>query len=532
MEGDIADYIVVGAGSAGAVIAARLTEDPKVSVVLLEAGGRDRNPWLHIPLGYGKTMTDARVNWMYKTEPEPNCAGREIFWPRGKVLGGTSAINGLVYIRGQVEDFDHWRQLGNEGWSFEDVLPHFKRAEGNVRGGDDLHGGDGPLGVSDLEPHPLCEAFIAGAQEAGIPRNPDFNGRIQEGVGYFQLTTRRGFRSSTSVAYLRKARSRPNLRIVTGAHATRVLLDGKRAVGIGYRQDGRDREVRCGGEVVLSGGAINSPQLLLLSGIGPAAHIKSHGIAVAHDLPGVGENLQDHYQARCIFRCAKPVTLNDVMRSPWRKMLTGLDYVTRRRGMLTIGAGAVGMFARTRPGLATPDVEYHIIMFSADRPGGGLHPFSGFTVSVCQLRPDSRGTITLKSADPLSAPAIRPNYLAEEADWKMLVEGMKLTRRIAKTQALAPWIEAEHVPGKDVQTDDELLDYVRRAGTTIFHPAGTCKMGPDPMAVVDARLRVHGLRGLRVADASIMPTVVSGNTNAACVMIGEKAAAMLREDRA
>lgn len=532
MNSMTADYVVVGAGSAGAVIAARLTEDPKVSVILLEAGGRDRNMWLHIPLGYGKTMTDASVNWMYKTEPEPNCGGREIFWPRGKVLGGTSAINGLVYIRGQAEDFDHWRQLGNQGWSYADVLPHFKRAEGNVRGADELHGGDGPLGVADLAPHPLCEAFIEGAIQAGVPRNPDFNGKSQEGVGYFQLTTRGGLRSSTAVAYLKPARGRPNLTVVTGAHATRIVFEGSRAVGVAYRREGAEREVRAGREVVLSGGAINSPQLLMLSGIGPAAHLKSHGVAVRHDLPGVGENLQDHYQARCIFRCTRPVTLNDVMRSPLKKIRTGLDWLTRRQGMLTIGAGTVGMFARTRPGLATPDVEYHIILFSADRPGGGLHKFSGFTVSVCQLRPDSRGTIRLKSADPMAPPAIRPNYLAEEADWRMLVEGMKLTRRIARTEALRPWIEAEHQPGDQVRTDDELLDYIRRAGTTIFHPAGTCKMGPDPMAVVDARLRVHGIAGLRVADASIMPTVVSGNTNAACVMIGEKAAAMLRQDAA
>jgi len=527
-----ADYIVVGAGSAGAVIASRLSEDPAVRVVLLEAGDRDRNPWLHIPLGYGKTMTDASVNWMYETEPEPNCAGRRIFWPRGKVLGGTSAINGLVYIRGQVEDFDHWRQLGNAGWSFEDVLPYFKRAEGNVRGGDALHGGDGPLGVSDLAPHPLCEAFIEGAVQAGIPRNPDFNSRKQEGVGYFQLTTRRGLRSSTSVAYLKRARGRPNLRIFTRAHAARVLLDGTRAVGVAYRQDGQERELRCGREVILCGGAINSPQLLMLSGIGPAKQLKDHGVAVALDLPGVGENLQDHYQARVIFRCARAVTLNDVMMSPWRKALTGLDWLTRRQGMLTIGAGAVGMFTRTRPGLETPDVEYHIIMFSADRPGGGLHKFSGFTVSACQLRPESRGTITLKSADPMAAPAIRPNYLATEGDGRMLVDGLKTIRRIAKSPALGPWITAEHQPGDAVQSDDELLDYIKRAGTTIFHPAGTCKMGQDPMAVVDERLRVRGLAGLRVADASIMPTVVSGNTNAACIMIGEKAADMLRADAA
>jgi len=526
----IADYIVVGAGSSGAVIAARLTEDHRTDVALIEAGGRDRNPWLHIPLGYGRTMTDASVNWMYETEPDPNCARRRIFWPRGKVLGGTSSINGLVYIRGQAEDYDHWRQLGNAGWAWDDVLPVFKRSEGNVRGGDDYHGGDGPLGVSDVRPHPICEAFIAGAEEIGIPRNDDFNGASQEGVGYFQLTTRRGLRSSTSACYLRPALRRPNLWVVTDALATRVIIEDGRAVGIAYRQDGEERELRCRREVILSGGAINSPQLLLLSGVGPAAHLAAMGIAVRRDLPGVGRNLQDHYQARTLFRCTRPVTLNDIMASRPRQAVMALQWALFRKGMLTIGAGYAGMFVRTRPELATPDIQYHVIPFSAERPGAGLHPFSGFTVSACQLRPESRGTIELKSADPSSPPAIRPNYLATEGDVTMLVEGLKLSRRIAASEALSPWIAAEHMPGPDVRSDAEIADYVRRAGTTIFHPSGTCKMGNDDMAVVDERLRVRGLGGLRVADASIMPTVVSGNTNAACIMIGEKAADMIRAD--
>ena len=526
----IADYVVIGAGSAGAVIASRLTEDHRTDVALIEAGGEDRNPWLHIPVGYGRTMTDPSVNWMYETEPEPNCANRRIFWPRGRVLGGTSSINGLVYMRGQAEDFDHWRQLGNAGWSYEDVLPYFKRSEGNARGADAHHGAEGPLGVSDIAPHSLVDAFIDAAVEAGVPRNSDFNGPVQEGVGYFQLTTWRGRRSSTSVAYLKPARRRPNLAIVTEALATRVIFEGKRAVGVVYRQGGAEKIVRCRREVILCGGAINSPQLLMLSGIGPAGHLTAHGISMIHDLAGVGRNLQDHYQARALYRVTKPVTLNDIMMSPVRQALAGLQWVLFRRGMLTIGAGTVGMFVRTRPELATPDVQFHIIPFGADKPGGSLYPFSALTISVCQLRPESRGVIELKSADPAIAPAMRPNYLATEGDRRMLVEGMKLTRRIATMPALRDWVECEFVPGPDVRSDDEMLDYIRRTGTTIYHPVGTCKMGTDAGAVVDQRLRVHGVAGLRVADASIMPSVVSGNTNAACIMIGEKAVNMVRED--
>jgi choline dehydrogenase len=528
----IADYVVVGAGSAGAVIASRLTQDHRTDVALIEAGGRDANRWLHIPVGYGRTMTDPSVNWMYETEPEANCANRRIFWPRGRVLGGTSSINGLVYMRGQAEDFDHWRQLGNTGWGYADVLPYFKRAEGNVRGADVYHGAAGPLGVSDLRPHPLADAFIDGAVEAGIPRNDDFNGARQEGVGYFQLTTRRGFRSSTAVGYLKPALRRPNLTIVTEALAMRVIFEGRRATGVAYRQGGVEKTVRCRREVVLCGGAINTPQLLMLSGIGRADHLAAHGIPVVHALPGVGRNLQDHYQARALYRITRPVTLNDIMMSPVRQALAGLEWALFRRGMLTIGAGTVGMFVRTRPELATPDIQFHVILFGADKPGGSLYPFSALTVSVCQLRPESRGVIELKSADPAMAPAIKPNYLATEADRRMLVEGIKLARRIGASEAMRAWNAGEFLPGADVRSDDEILDYIRRTGTTIYHPVGTCKMGMDGDAVVDQRLRVHGLQGLRVADASIMPTVVSGNTNAACIMIGEKTADMIREDAA
>jgi choline dehydrogenase len=525
-----ADYVIVGAGSAGCVLAARLSEDASVHVLLLEAGGADRSPWIHIPLGYGKTIADPRVNWCYETEPEPELHGRRVFWPRGKVLGGSSSINGLLYVRGQAEDFDHWRQLGNAGWAWEDVLPYFRRSEGRIGPGDDaLHGRDGPLAVTDLtERHPLCESYIQAAQEVGIPRNDDFNGATQEGVGYYQVTARNGRRSSAATAFLRPAMRRPNLRVLTGALAARILLAGRRAIGVAFRHQGAMREARARREVILCGGAINSPHLLMLSGIGPGAHLQEHGIEVAHDLPGVGQNLQDHFQTRITYRCRYPVTVNDIMLSPWRKLRAGWQYVTTRTGPLTISAGQVGIFARTRPELATPDVQFLLILFSADRPGEGLNKFSGFLQNCCQLRPESRGEIRLRSPDPAVYPAIFANYLATETDRRTLVAGLQLARRIAARPAMQHWIEAEHLPGAEAQGDAALLEHARNYGGSIFHPSGTCKMGSDRMAVVDAELRVHGIDALRVADASIMPTVVSGNTNAACIMIGEKAADLVR----
>jgi choline dehydrogenase len=524
-----ADVIVVGAGSAGCALAARLSEDPGTRVLLLEAGGEDRNIWIHIPIGYGKTITDPSVNWCYETEPEPQLGGRRVFWPRGKVLGGSSSINGLVYIRGQAEDFDHWRQLGNAGWSYQDVLPYFRRAENQTRGGDAYHGTEGPLTVSDLrEKSPLCDAFIASAMQAGLPRNDDFNGANQEGVGYFQLTTRNGRRCSTAVAYLRPAMKRANLQVLTGALTRRVLIEGGRAVGVEFERDGAVQQARAAREVVLCGGAINSPQLLMLSGIGPAAHLSANGIAVAHDLPGVGRNLQDHYQARITLKCTRPVTVNDIMRSPWRKAKMALEYALFRSGALTTAAGQVGAFARTRPELASPDVQFHFISFSADRPAEGLHPFPGFMLSVCQLRPESAGEILLRGPDPKAPPVIHANYLATETDRRTMVEGLKLARKLVSAGPIRDYIADEYLPGAKVQTDEQLLDYIRSNGGTIYHPAGTCRMGADPMAVVDSELRVRGIGGLRVADASVMPTVVSGNTNAACIMIGEKLAAMMR----
>jgi len=526
MDGAIeADFVVVGAGSAGAVAAARLSEDRATEVALIEAGGRDRNIWIHIPLGYGKTITDPSVNWCYETEPEPHLGGRRVFWPRGKVLGGSSSINGLVYIRGQAEDFDHWRQLGNAGWSYAEVLPYFKRSEDQERGADVLHGTGGPLAVSDLrDHHPLCEAFVESALAAGFPRNSDFNGATQEGVGYYQLTTRNGRRCSTAVGYLRPAAKRRNLRIMTEALAERIRFEGRRAVGVEVDRGGSKVFVRARREVILSGGAINSPQLLMLSGVGPASHLAELGIPVVADLPGVGQSLQDHYQCRIVHRCRLPVTVNDIMHSTPKKTKAGLQYLLLRRGPLTIAAGQVGLFARTRPELATPDVQYHFIMFSSDRPAEGLHRFSGFSTNVCQLRPESRGEIRLRSPDPRQPPAIHPNYLATELDRRTMVAGIKLGRQIAGGAAMQPFVESEYLPGAGTVTDGEILAYVKQYGGTIFHPTSTCRMGPDLLAVVDCQLRVHGLEGLRVADASIMPTVVSGNTNAASIMIGERVA--------
>ena len=527
------DYIVVGAGSAGCVLANRLTASGRHRVLLLEAGPRDNHIWIHIPLGYGKLFTNAKYNWLYASEPEPELNNRQIIQPRGKVLGGSSSINGLLYVRGQPQDFDHWRQLGNAGWGFDDVLPYFRKSEDQERGADDLHGVGGPLAVSDVsEPHPLCEAFIDAAGQAGFPRTEDFNGRDQEGAGYFQLTARNGRRKSTAAGYLKPARKRPNLTVATGALATRILFEGRRATGVEYTQDGTRHTAQAGIEVIVAGGAFNSPQLLQLSGVGPAEHLRSLGIPVVADRPGVGADLQDHFQVRMQYRCTEPITMNDVVNSWHRRIHAGLRYMTSRKGVLTIGAGYAGAFLRTRPELETPDVQIHFILFSAGSLGGNLHPFPGFTASVCQLRPESRGTVRIKSRDPAAAPAIQPRYLSTQFDIDTILAGIKLQRKIMGQKAMQHYIAEERIPGPATASDAELLAYARETGTTIFHPTSTCRMGADPSAVVDERLRVRGLGGLRVIDASIMPTVVSGNTNAAVVMIAEKGAAMILEDAA
>jgi choline dehydrogenase len=524
-----ADFIVVGAGSAGCTVAARLSEDPATRVLLLEAGGEDSNRWIHIPLGFGKTFADPSVNWCYETEPDPGAGDRRVFWPRGKVLGGSSSINGMVYIRGQAEDFDHWRQLGNTGWSFDDVLPYFRRSEHQMRGANRFHGADGPLCVSDVAQHPICEAFIAATTGLGFPRNDDFNGASQDGAGYHQTTTRNGKRCSTAVGYLRPAMQRANLSVVTGALTEKILFEGRRAVGVTFRQHGGLCTARAGREVILCGGAVNSPQLLMLSGIGPQEHLARIGIPVVHHLPGVGQSLQDHYSAAIKLRCKLPITVNDVMLSNARKLKAGLEYYMFRRGPLSMISSPAALFARTRPELASPDVKCSISPFSAERPQDGLHRFSGFTMIAYQLRPESRGEIKLKSPDPFDAPAVYPNYLATETDRRTIVAGLKLCRQILATPHMQSFVEVEFQPGSAVESDEELLDYARRRGGTVYHPTSTCKMGNDPMAVVDPELRVHGIEGLRVADASIMPTVVSGNTNAATIVIGERVADMARE---
>jgi choline dehydrogenase len=525
------DYIVVGAGSAGCVLANRLTASGRHRVLLLEAGGHDRHLWIHIPLGYGKLFADARVNWLYRTEPEPELNNRQVIQPRGKVLGGSSSINGLLYLRGQPADYDHWRQLGNSGWSFDDVLPYFRRAEHQERGEDALHGVGGPLAVSNVcEPHTLCEAFIEAAQQAGYPRNDDFNGATQEGAGYFQLTAKNGRRWSTAVGYLREARRRPNLVVETNALASRLLFEGRRAVGVEYRKDGAIRVAHAAREVILAGGAFNSPQLMQLSGLGPADLLRGHGVDVVADMPGVGAELQDHLQVRIQYRCTEPITMNDVVNS-WRHRIgAGLRYALLRKGLLAIGAGYAGGFFRTGAQVATPDVQAHFIIFSGETSGAALHPFPGFIASICQLRPESRGFVRIKSANPAEAPAIQPRYLSDPIDRDTVVAGLKLLRGIMGQPAMRRYIAEERVPGPQVTSDTDLLAFARSAGTTVFHPTSTCRMGADANAVVDERLRVRGIGNLRVVDASIMPTVVSGNTNAAVVMIAEKGADMILQD--
>lgn len=525
-----ADYVIVGAGSAGCVLANRLSEDPKVNVVLLEAGPADRNPWIHIPVGYFKTMHNPTVDWCYRTEADAGINGRSIDWPRGKVLGGSSSLNGLLYVRGQPQDYDRWRQMGNEGWGWEDVLPLFKRAENNERGADEFHGDQGPLSVSNMRiQRPICDAWVAAAQAAGYPFNPDYNGANQEGVGYFQLTTRNGRRCSAAVAYLNPVKKRPNLRIVTNALVSRVVLEGKRATGVVYRdKSGQEQRVDAAREVILSGGAINSPQILMLSGIGEAEHLRENGVTPVHELKAVGQGLQDHLQARLVYKCNEP-TLNDEVRSLVNQARIALKYALFRAGPMTMAASLATGFMKTRDDLDTPDIQFHVQPWSADSPGEGVHPFSAFTMSVCQLRPESRGELRLDGPDPKSYVKIHPNYLATETDRRTIVDGVNIARKIARHDPLAGKVSQEFRPDEslDMADFDATLDWARNNSSSIYHPTGTCKMGSGPDAVVDAKLRVHGIDGLRVADCSIMPEIVSGNTNAPAIMIGEKASDLI-----
>lgn len=485
-------------------------------MLLLEAGPRDRSIWIHIPIGYGKTMFHPVYNWGFYTDPEPDMNGRRVYWPRGRCLGGSSSINGLIHVRGQPEDYDRWEALGNRGWGWKSALPYFQRSK---------------MACSEIgEKHELMEAIIRAANELGIRTNENFNGARQEGVGYFQLFTLNGWRSSSATAYLRPAERRQNLHVETGAHVVKILFDGARAVGVRYRRNGKEVDVRVIREVILSAGAIQSPQLLQLSGVGPAGLLASLGIPVVKEVPGVGENLQDHLQLRVMYKCTRPITTNDDLRIWWRKLGIAAKWLFTRKGPLAIGINQGGLFTRVLPESRTPDVQFHFATLSAELAGAQPHPWPGFTMSVCQLRPESRGTVRIRSTDPFQAPAMQPNYLSTELDRCCAVAGIKLARALAATNALRPYVAEEYRPGPAVRTDEELLEFARDFGATIFHPAGTCKMGHDSMAVVDDRLRVRGVSGLRVVDCSIMPTLVSGNTHAPVVMIAEKASDMILED--
>jgi choline dehydrogenase len=530
---DLYDFIVTGAGSAGCAVAGRLSESGRWRVLLLEAGGRDTNPWIHIPLGYTKTYTDPRVNWMFESEPEKELNNRTLYQPRGKVLGGTSSINGMVYMRGTPADYDGWRQRGCEGWDWESVLPFFKKAEDQERGADDFHGTGGPLRVSNPVRSPLGDAMVAAAIQAGIPQNPDFNGARQEGVGYYQTTTSNRRRWSAARAYLGPAKGRDNLTIVTDAHATRILFEGARAVGVEYRTPHGLKTARARGEIIVSGGVYGSPQLLQLSGLGPADLLRGLGIAAVRDMPGVGANLHDHFNTYLVWRCAQKVTINDLAASGVRKVAAALQYAVSRSGHLSNAGIYAGAFVKSDPRFEQPDLQINMFGWSAlERLRTGIkpHPFSAFTLSPVHLRPEGRGTVRIKSPDPAAAPEIRFNFLASQYDFDALIYGARLARKIAAQPALKPYVVEEVVPGPQVESEEEMIEEIRVRGVSNLHPVGTCRMGREADAVVDPRLRVHGIAGLRVADASIMPQVPGGNTNAPSIMIGEKCAAMVLED--
>ncbi len=523
------DYIIVGAGSAGCVLADRLTEDGTTRVLLLEAGPRDSHLLISVPVGFAKLLNNTRYNWCFVTEPEENVKGRSIPIPRGKTLGGSSAINGMLYVRGNPLDYDTWAQFGNRGWSYESVLPYFKKSEHFEGDGGATRGRGGPLNVANMrESNELCDVLIDAAAGEGFARNPDYNNGNQEGFGYYQVTQKHGRRWSTARAFLDQARGRRNLRVETAAHVTEILLDGRRAMGVRYLQRGQTHDALTRGEVLLAAGAVKSPHILELSGIGQPDLLASLGIPVRHGLPGVGENYRDHYAPRLNWRVKLPVTLNEQTRG-LRMAREVVKYVALRRGILTYTAGIAYGFVKTRPELEVPDVQYHFAHASYGTAATRvLEREPGMTLTVNQSRPESRGSIHARSADPLAHPAIRPNFLADALDQRTLVAGMRIGRQIVDNKAMDRYRAFEMNPGETVQTDDEWLDYARRNGQTLYHACGTCKMGGDPMAVVDDELRVRGLDGLRVVDASIMPTVVSGNINAAVIMIAEKAGDLIK----
>jgi choline dehydrogenase len=527
------DFVVVGAGSAGCAVAARLSESGRYRVLLLEAGEEDRNPWIHIPLGGSRLFSNPRLSWLYSSDGGPSLHNRELYQPRGKVLGGTSAINGMVYIRGNKDDYDGWRQHGCEGWGFDDVLPYFKKAEHQERGEDPFHGVGGPLWVSDQRGEQvLADAFVGSAQRVGMRQNPDFNGAHQDGVGHYQTNIRNGRRCSTAVAYLRPARARANLTIETSALVTRILVDGRRAVGVEFRGPKETRSVFARGEVIVCAGTFNSPQLLQLSGIGPGELLQRLGIPVLTDLPAVGENLQDHLAVGAVFKCRTPVTLNDITAGMWRRTGLLLRYGLFRSGPLAGNGIHAGAFHRSDPRLHRPDLQISLLSWGADRTKAGiqLYPFSAFSIFAVHLHPDGRGSVRLKSPDPAAAPAIRFNFLETEYDREAIIAGLKLCRRIGHLPPLADHVAEEFLPAAGCRSDRELLEFCRDRASSIWHPVGTCRMGSDAAAVVDPRLRVRGVEGLRVVDASVIPELISGNTNAAAIMIAEKGADMILHD--